>query len=216
MQTQLLDKDWQVGNIKCNVFAVTTDSLGTSAQAKSAIVVRPYTSTLSTVASTLQSSLFTGSVLQEPLKASQIVYAVVSIVNTVDCTGAGNCASIQRAACSTTPNTCGLCLPGYASPYVISNRPCRSTSTVSQLSPVGDKCSQSSQCISNTCQAGQCMGVPKVCLRYCNGHGSCVDVTTASSDIFDETCSADDPRCLAECVCKNGYYIQDLEILPLL
>jgi hypothetical protein len=109
-----------------------------------------------------------------------------SVVNFVDCRDATSeyCDSLNRLPCSVTANTCGTCLDGYVSPFVIGNEECISLSSRKLTS-----------------------FTQKACTNDCNGHGTCIFTNVNSGYTLDDSsvCTLLDPTCEAVCICDEGY-----------
>jgi hypothetical protein len=91
--TSLIGPGLMGSKYQVNCVATATDVMGASAQAGTAIIVRPISVDLSAVAHTLESSLMRSSTLQDPSTAVQIVNVVLGVINSVNCSAVHvNCA----------------------------------------------------------------------------------------------------------------------------
>jgi hypothetical protein len=74
--------------------------------------------------------------------------SITSFLNKKNCSGAPNCASLNREGCYEMVNTCGSCLTNYYGVVGPDNSECRAAgSTI----PVGGACNLDSQCIYGQC-----------------------------------------------------------------
>ena len=114
------------GRNETTCFLSVFDSLGATATAKKAVIVKKLVITDAALNSLVSSKL--SDALSSPdLDATRQVLAVVaSIINTVDCSGANStfCSTMNRNYCTTVANTCGECLSGFVSSAKVGNKLC--------------------------------------------------------------------------------------------
>jgi hypothetical protein len=158
----------------------------------------------------------------------QAISTLSSVLNSVNCSGAPHCASLNREGCSSVANTCGPCLSGglYVGASGNSNRPCvslasivsSSSSSSSSNATSGSKASVGSSAGSACKSDGTCNGwlscnaVTKLCympskscsVSDCNGQGSCGFIAV-STGFAVSSCTADDVTCEATCTCASGF-----------
>jgi hypothetical protein len=168
-----------------------------------AVAVRSAASTSDFVTSSLSSS--GGNVDQ--LKRATALSSY--LLNQVDCSGAPDCAKLNRAGCSQTPQTCGVCVTSlYVGEVGDSNEPCILKSAVShrRLGDVGSACLVAGNCGAfQTCDQGRCSGVLKQCKANCTtSNGACVFVGS-DSGVPVPSCFVGDPMCRAVCNCTAAY-----------
>ena len=90
------------------------------------------------------SSLEVGSVLSsslllsegDPEAMSKTISLGSCVLNSVNCSGAGNCSSLHRASCGRRSGSCGECLLGYVGESGDANTPCVSMSSFSSTSSI--------------------------------------------------------------------------------
>jgi hypothetical protein len=131
------------------------------------------------------------------------------LLNQVDCSGVPDCAKLNRAGCSQTPQTCGGCVSSlYVGEVGDSNEPCILKSAVShrRLGDVGSACLVAGNCGAfQTCDQGRCSGVLKQCKANCTApNGACVFVGSDSGAPVP-SCFVGDPMCRAVCNCTAAY-----------
>jgi hypothetical protein len=169
-----------------------------------AVAVRSAASTSDFVTSSLSSS--GGNVDQ--LKRATALSSY--LLNQVDCSGAPDCAKLNRAGCSQTPQTCGVCVSSlYVGEVGDSNEPCVLKSVAARrrlAAGVGASCGSSADCGAfQDCASGLCSGVPKQCKANCSApNGGCVFVN-ANSGAPVASCFVGDPTCRAVCNCTAAY-----------
>jgi hypothetical protein len=158
----------------------------------------------------------------------QAISTLSSVLNSVNCSGAPHCASLNREGCSSVANTCGPCLSGglYVGASGNSNRPCvslasivsssssnsrsnaTSGSTVSVGASAGSACKSDGTCngwLSCNAATKLCYMPSKSCsVSDCNGQGSCGFIAV-STGFAVSSCTADDVTCEATCTCASGF-----------
>ena len=171
------------------------------------VTVSPLAST-SVLQDAMRITLSTAFTLKDPVLATQIISAVTSSINTVDCTGLPFiCKSINRENCENTPKTCGKCLAGYLGLDGDSNIACGEFSGDDSLKKIGESCKYGSNCISGSCSALRCIVAQKTCPGNCNNKGTCIFIDDIGSIL--ESCSTTDSFCRSQCVCKSRYFGND-------
>ena len=170
-------------------------------------VVAPKSS--SALASIATSAMASALSSNNPGAVSQLIGAVTSTMNSVNCSVPVECDSINRQVCSFTARTCGPCLSGYIGVYGDSNSPCGLASSLKQI---GERCSSDSSCISNLCSAGVCSLAQKSCPNDCAGNGKCLYFD--ANNLATAFCAATDSFCKATCSCDSGFFGMDCSLSP--
>jgi hypothetical protein len=114
----------------------------------------------------------------------QAIALSAALLNTVDCSLAPNCSSLNRLGCTTVPNTCGPCISNsFTDLSGIPNTACTlNARRKTFILPDRDK----------------------TCPNNCSGLGVCVFVDLEWGEEV-HTCSLQSNRCRAECRCRAGY-----------
>lgn len=152
---------------------------------------------------------------RNPVQVTQLIGAALSTVNSVSCAPPVACSRLNRALCSTTPNTCGACLAGFTGLEGDANTPCNTTAS---LNRIGETCTGNFTCVSGYCARTSstsrvCQALPKACPANCNSRGSCLYADVGSGRSLD-TCTQNDDTCIAYCVCNNQRYGRDCSLFP--
>ena len=139
-----------------------------------------------------------------------------SVLNSVNCTLAPACSSLNRAECGMRDHTCGACLGGYVGDAGDGNSLCidpASRRLHGAVSIGKVHCDDSSQCSPwEVCGADRlCMLPSKTCDRACSGHGTCERVNSNTHNTVS-VCLVDDPTCTARCRCSAEYVGRDCGI----
>ena len=141
---------------------------------------------------------------------SQVIGAVTSSLNAVDCSGANvtKCAHLHRNPCSDTARTCGTCMTGFLGTSGDANTPCRAPAL---LIPVGLNCNTSSQCLTGLCNVNStCVEIPKPCPNHCHFNGTCAYFNGMGQPA--RFCASNDAFCQARCQCFPGYRGEDCSL----
>ena len=142
-----------------------------------------------------------------------------ALLTEADCSFSPNCASLNRASCSSTSHTCGKCLDGFSGVYGDSNTLCTDASSSSVVA-VGSHCSSDEECDLGTCNASVCISPTKSCPigrtsgEVCSGigQGLCTFVNYQGEPLTEEKCTVDNTFCQAMCSCQFGYVGSDCSI----
>ena len=158
--------------------------------------------------------LAVGSSSADGIKQSNAVGSY--LLNTVNCTLAPNCSSLNRLDCYRTAHTCGDCLSGdYVGEAGDSNERCVSVksfersdegATKNRALTTGGPCSSLGDCSGfEECVQGICTVPQKQCAGNCSSHGICTLVDdkfgTAVAD-----CKVGASGCIAVCDCEEDYW----------
>eukprot|EP00981_Chlorochromonas_danica_P016200 scaffold16024_cov258-Ochromonas_danica.AAC.10 len=190
-----------------NVSVIAQDSYSaSSSRLQSMVQIIPASSaSLASLASSLLSQK--DSLSTDELQ--NIISAVTSVVNVVDCSASPNCSSLHRASCVSTANTCGSCYGNYLSTGSDGddNSACLSLVAISNQSSSHSSCISSSQCSSwQYCNASsRCSDSSKSCVSAsCSSHGVCRYISSSTS-LAVSSCSLISSTCEAVCSCVDGY-----------
>jgi hypothetical protein len=161
-------------------------------------------------------------------RVMQIVSASVSSLNNAVCTGAPDCQSLGRSACSRTSNTCGTCLAGLQGVDGDANTPCLDMADAERRRLVGglpgDSCATSTDCFSGMCQNHG--GTNDVDMKCARAYKQCPGDSTVCSlrglcQAFDRydiplplsfKCPIEDPSCAVRCVCFDSSFGRDCSL----
>eukprot|EP00520_Triparma_pacifica_P008937 CAMPEP_0118666010 /NCGR_PEP_ID=MMETSP0785-20121206/18966_1 /TAXON_ID=91992 /ORGANISM="Bolidomonas pacifica, Strain CCMP 1866" /LENGTH=4927 /DNA_ID=CAMNT_0006560251 /DNA_START=40 /DNA_END=14819 /DNA_ORIENTATION=- len=209
------------------VFTRVSDVYGASSEASTDVFVRTPKISTEELAN-LTDSLTSAALEKGDISAVfQVISSSASILNSLNCTLAPECASLNRKECSEgkTPNTCGICLEGF-----VSNDELR----VERCEPPADQCNNDLQdegetdvdcggsrckacatgqtCISNgdcsygLCKEGFCSLPEKRCPGDCSGKGICFAYDLNLEKIDRSVCLAGSVGCRTSCVCDKGRF----------
>jgi hypothetical protein len=187
-----------------NAFAVWTeveamDVYGSKATSVGNITVAPISE--AALSDAMDSQLEEAFASSDPVAVSNVINAVSSSLNTIDCTVPTACATLNREKCRDTPKTCGSCLEGYLGSDGDSNNMC-SDPTV--LRKVGSECTAHANCISSYCLDSVCSQYDKACDNDCSGNGQC-QFASNSDESQLTSCPEGSSTCYAHCVCDSGW-----------
>jgi hypothetical protein len=146
-----------------------------------------------------------------------------SVLNTVDCSDAPDCSSINRKDCSAVSNTCGLCLnyDDFFGSEEWSNDSCLPVKAETN-DPTLPTCSNvASPLVQDSCDdlyvcdlvddVRLCTQPAKTCpsstnASVCSGNGVCVFQNEASGDVYtaNRVCRNGDVSCIAACACLSA------------
>lgn len=152
--------------------------------------------------SALLSSSSSGSVDSQ----KSMLSVVSSVINRINCTVPVNCTSLNRAACSKTPNTCGSCASGFTGDSGDRNTKCFSLTSLSSAPEVTD-CLIDSDCLNplKICSTSKlCVFAPKSCPQNCSGNGVC-QYKSVSTGVAVTDCRVNDVNCRVSCLCNTGF-----------
>lgn len=133
------------------------------------------------------------------------VSLVTSVINSKECNSAPDCAALNRAACSSTANTCGGCMEGFFGDTGNHNSLCINAAELNTVLDVSvtytcDACPVWHQCV-----AGICVPDQKECIDECSGSGVCQFIDSVSRFTIS-SCPLYDFSCSARCNCDSGFY----------
>lgn len=198
-------------NFKYNVSVqvIATDQVGSSTMISTTAIVYPQASTSAKLLQSTQ-KLLQSSASSDPAATIQVISAVTTSLNSVNCTKATStiCAKYNRFPCFATSQTCGACYDGYYGTLGDSNTYCALDLTA--LGSIGDRCSKNQDCLSNLCQRGLCQASQKKCPNDCSGAGTCR--YTAYNGTRIGYCGLTNPYCYATCQCTSGFYGADCRL----
>lgn len=146
-------------------------------------------------------------------------HLVAGIINTVNCSGAGNCTTLHRSSCGLKAHNCGFCLPGFYGEDKPSNSLClrKVDDDDGQLRDTmhieNSPCSTNSDCnryLLEECRSDSyCGGPMKSCEQNCSGRGTCNIVSHINSEHEVARglgeCFVLDDHCDAQCDCNDGF-----------
>lgn len=136
----------------------------------------------------------------------QEVGLLSSVINTVDCSAAPNCATIGRKDCDIVENTCGECKTDFVGSSGYDNSPCIPVSDIDMLHIGEVQCSEDAECNAwSTCAAGMCTFVNKRCPNNCSEAGDCIFFNRNTAKPV-ATCLLIDETCEALCECRSGFF----------
>jgi hypothetical protein len=194
-------------NLVCMVQAY--DIYNGFANATQLVTVNPPKSTTSAI-NQATNAVNSGLANQNPVVVNQALSVSLSTINIVSCNppGVASCSAVlHREACTTVPNTCGPCNPGYIGIEGSSNSPCNLPNVVLSI---GANCTSNTSCITGFCKKGNCAPVPKTCTNNCNQHGICQFVSLSGKGL--DSCDNTDATCTARCLCNSGFYGSDCSL----
>jgi hypothetical protein len=148
----------------------------------------------------------------DPTAVTQVVGAVMSSLNSVNCTVPVDCYSINRESCSETDRTCGVCLAEYPlGESGDSNIPCRAITVRRRLiENEGSICTNNDECLSAYCNTnGICSYQAKLCSNDCSNNGDCNAYDYYNHAIEVDSCLSNDSYCRVECNCNDNWYGDD-------
>ena len=180
-----------------------SDIYGAIATTSSSITVNPVVDTAA-LSAAMDNQLESAFANNDPVQVSQVINAVTSALNVVNCTTPVLCSTLNRNKCINTPKTCGECKEGYIGVDGDANYKCSDPNEIFKL---GDQCPSDEKCSSNYCVQGICKEHDKKCKNDCSGHGTCRFVDTTDPTTIYPECGNSDSGCYAECQdCTNSYF----------
>jgi hypothetical protein len=199
-----------------------------ASSATAAVTVRANTGVTTSSLSTSMGNAVSAS----PAQAAKLLTVVGAMANAVDCSAAepARCKEVlNRAPCSSTPHTCGPCLPGYLGDSGAANTACSlPTPTAVPTVPPPTAAPSKTRTPTNANKApggatsaavaggagaasaavASALATPnnKVCPGGCVGpaQGACVPKSVSTGAVV-ATCVVGDPTCSAVCVCTASY-----------
>ena len=155
------------------------------------------------------------------------ISVVSSVLNTVNCSNAPDCAVLHRASCAIKIHTCGVCLTGYSGVFGASNAPCRVVADPSDTSSnntgyKGLPCTSDADCAADPFYrcvspaggeeengggelSGRCVEKSQSCADDCSGRGSCY-FARIQTGLQVATCTVSDLSCEPVCNCTATAY----------
>ena len=176
--------------------AVCVDILGDSGEVSTTVTVRPLVN--QTMLENLLELAFSTALLSGDVEAiSASVTVAYSAINTVNCTTAPDCATLNREGCSIVANTCGSCLSDFVGVAGYANSACyqaggrRLSSRPEQL------------LVEESSPQEQLSLRSKSCVGDCSNNGACLlyDV----EDAVVQSCPVVSFSCYAKCKCFDGW-----------
>ena len=125
-------------------------------------------------------------------------------LNSVNCSLAPDCQSLNREECFSTTHSCGRCVDGFIGEDGDGNSQCYSAAS-NALEPAD--CLSDSDCVPFTqycADDGVCAFQEKSCPLDCSGQGECRKEDLSSGEIIG-TCLINDVTCAPVCVCSAGF-----------
>ena len=187
----------------CVVFV--TDTYGATANASTSVNVLSTTSNIYEMYSHYNDQLRNAVLSSDSSAIVDTISAIANSLSIKNCSASPNCTSLNRRECRSTSNTCGPCFFGYIGIDGDSNTYCGPSK---KMVKIGEKCSNSTLCISNTCLDGVCKESAKSCINDCFGKGDCV-YHSYYNDRPLSRCSDGNSSCYARCNCRNGSFGED-------
>jgi len=147
----------------------------------------------------------------------QVLVTAGSVLNSINCTAAPKCYSLNRAECASTSQTCGPCISTeYVGDDGDANTRCvlasgQVTISTRKLVETSTRCDTDTDCsLWYGCETN---AIPRYCYQLskeCTGSASCANHGICS--FFDvhtglgvSDCKQGDISCVAECTCDSGY-----------
>ena len=136
----------------------------------------------------------------------QIINAVSSALNFVNCSISPNCSAIGRNECGEgDDHVCGECFDDYLGTPGYSNLACVSLQDSNSLKKSGESCTEDSDCLLSDCSSVtlKCVNPPLSCPSNCNNQGTCLYSDINGNDV--DSCSVVDTFCSAACFCFSEF-----------
>lgn len=205
-------------NYSITCLTTVFDAFSSSSSVSFSIRVLPPNSNTAELQTALGQHLLSAFSNSDANAVSQVLSAVTSSLNVVDCSEADSsyCESINRFPCSSKSNTCGMCLSSkFLGVQGDFNIPCIVKSA--SLKVANEDCSSNSECTTGLCEGGQCSYSSKACPNNCTSlsNGVCryYDKSKSSStEIITNTCKENNRFCEAKCDCQPGYSSSDCSL----
>jgi hypothetical protein len=210
MVTTILGQGLQNNGYVITCAAVAIDSYGSSSDsALTTIVVNPLVNATE-VAIITRKKITEAQISGNVDGVGQSVGGATSSANSVNCSLATDCASLNRAECSTTINTCGLCLETYISGITgPSNVECFSNSR-RLVENGGSSCTGNDDCYSGYCNSNSiCAYQAKTCTNDCSNSGTCLSYDYENNVIESDVCLSNNAHCHVACICSVNSYGDD-------
>jgi hypothetical protein len=222
-------------NYTVAVVAYVSDNLGSVANASASVVVYPtFYQSLSAssgvqavqeIGALASAALDVALLTEDATSVSLVISSVMAHLTVVPCPTAEYCDIVlHRQPCSTVPNTCSTCLPGYVSGVLgggnVTCSPIEpvlrrrlleiSVSAAVSVGIVGDQCTQPADCLSGICVSNVCKAANKPCPNGCSSNGTCVYFNTYGNQISG--CPSTDSFCSSMCLCYKGAFGTDCSL----
>jgi hypothetical protein len=191
-----------------------TDAIGASTKINGFVIVQPKILPSTQLTQNLLSLLSSSN--QDTAKTIQVISAVTLTLNTVNCSKVppDYCSSLNRKGCTTTTQTCGVCLDGYIGILGDANSVCSLPTSVSSSSSSsgvdGSSCTSNDQCLSGLCGSNKCIPTQKKCPSDCSNRGLCRFYAYNGTRI--DYCYTSNPYCVAKCSCNSNAFGADCRL----
>eukprot|EP01042_Synura_sphagnicola_P001554 gene1555-1800_t len=198
-----------IGSIDSNyvlsVYVYVLDTYGTQASATTVTTVLPAVQNATAVATALDEFFRIAHAVQSSDDLLGLSNIVSDYYNSVNCSGAPACSSLNRGNCDLMAHTCGACLRGYAGPPGPGNTTCLSVKALKNLGGVGSSCKSDSDCAFGYCSSGSCSSPLRTCTNNCSFRGTCKFFSEATDQLISGGCTVDDRTCYAKCLCNQNF-----------
>ena len=142
-----------------------------------------------------------------PAEVKRAVAIASASLNTVNCSRAPNCASLNRKKCAAVAHTCGVCMDGYMGDSDGAGNSLCFTAAVLSTPIFTYGCSSDADCASSSlfCNVERtCKLMSKSCPADCSGNGECIMLDVAYGQVVAQ-CLLGDVTCEASCMCGEGF-----------
>ena len=193
--------------LNCNLLVVDNLGSGTSTSKSTVVYGVNFTSLFDLIDASLSELPFVSS-----FDAKNVINraAATSLLSSVDCSGAPNCATLNRNACKNTAQTCSDCVDGFYGDFGDHNTACIAINSFLAINNSNIvTCKQDSDCpsvwyycnkMNSTCQLKSKVLSSSECSS--NGVSEFIDSRTGNSI---PTCLISDSTCNAICRCNQGF-----------
>ena len=203
--SSMLSRGLPTTNYTIYCAVIVADTYGATANASTKVKVFPATSNVSSTYLNYDGKLRSAVSSRDSTIIVDTISVIANSLTIKNCSATPNCTELNRQGCRSTSNTCGSCLIGYVGIYGDSNTYCGHPNL---LLRIGEKCSNSTPCISNTCLDGVCADTAKSCVNDCSGRGDCVYHSYYHEEQLSK-CTNGNSTCYARCNCEEGSFGED-------